>query len=137
MKNTLKPFILCPLVVAVAVQLAGCGATAGMRPSQVATNQFMQQMKAGKPNVAYGLLSAPCKAATSQQQMQNYWDLVVKNRGEVQSWTQQGVQLYSGTGGSSVNLGYSLQCANGTSAARFGCVQENDKWVINNFYFNG
>ena len=120
-----------------ATQFCGCGATAGIAPSQTSCTQFLQKMKAHQTAAAYGLLSSKCKAMTSQQQMQNYWDLVEKNRGKVQSWKQQSFQVYSGTGGSSVNLGYALKCAKGSSGVTFSCVEENQKWVVQGFNFTG
>jgi len=125
------------LLILFAVQLSGCSASKGVQPSQVTCNQFLQKMQAHQFSAAYGLLSSKCKTVTTQQQMQNYWDLVEKNRGKVQSWTQQGFQVYSGTGGSSVNLGYALKCANGNSGVTFSCVEENGKWLIQGFNFSG
>lgn len=124
-------------LAALMLQLAGCGATAGIKPSQATCNQFLQKMQTHQFKVAYTLLSTPCKAVTTQQQMENYWELVEKNRGQVQSWTQQGVQFYSGTGGSSVQLNYALKCANGNSGVMFKCVPENNKWLIQGFNFSG
>ncbi len=137
MKPSHQKFGAGVLLILLAAQLSGCSASAGLAPSKVTCNGFLQKMKAGQASAAYSLLSSPCKAVTTPQQMQNYWDLVEKNRGKVQSWTQQGFNVYSGTGGSSVQLGYALQCAKGTSAVRFSCVEENNQWLIQGFNFSG
>lgn len=120
-----------------ATQLAGCNATAGIKPSQATCTQYLTSMQAHQYGNAYKLLTSSCKATATQQQMQNYWELVEKNRGPVKSWSQQGVRFFSGTGGSSVTLGYGLQCANGSSAVTFTCVQENQQWLIQSFMFKG
>jgi hypothetical protein len=137
MKQNIKKSVAASLLVLLATQLSGCNASAGIKPSQATCNQFLTQMQAHQFGAAYGLLSSKCKAVTTAQQMQNYWDLVNKNRGKVQSWTQQGFQVYSGTGGSSVQLGYALKCANGSSGVNFTCVDENGKWLIQGFNFSG
>lgn len=120
-----------------ATNLAGCGATAGIKPSQATGAKFLQQLQAHQYKSAYGLLSPGCKAVTTVQQMQNYWELIEKNRGKVQSWSQQGVQFYTGTGGSNVKLSYALKCANGSSGVTLTCVPEKEKWLVQGFYFSG
>ena len=137
MKKNIKKFGVGSLLILLAAQLSGCSASKGIQPSQATSNQFLTQMKARQFSAAYGLLSSKCKAVTTAQQMQNYWDLVEKNRGKVQSWSQQGVNVYAGTGGSSVTLTYGLQCAKGASGVRFVCVDENGKWLIQGFNFSG
>jgi hypothetical protein len=136
MKQYMKTISLGSLCVLLMAQLSGCSMSQGTQPSQTTTNQFLQQMQGHQLNAAYRLLSTPCKAATTAQQLKNYWDLVEKNRGKVQRWSQQGVQVFAGTGGSSVTLTYGLQCAKGVSSARFTCVDEGGKWLIQNFAFN-
>ena len=122
-------------LVFLTIQLAGCSASKGIQPSQVTCSQFLLQMKTHQFSSAYNLLSANCKTLTDVKQTQGYWDLVEKNKGEIQSWSQQGVNFYAGTGGSSVTITYGLQCAKGTSSARFTCVEENGKWLIQGFNF--
>lgn len=121
----------------IAASLSGCSASKGIKPSQATSTQFLQKMQAHQFASAYGLLSTPCQAATTQQQMRDYRELVEKNRGKVQSWTQQGVNIYAGSGGSSVTLSYGLRCAKGDSSVRFVCVEENDKWRIQAFNLSG
>lgn len=139
MKQSVKKIGVGSLLVLLSAQLSGCDIlTAGVQPSQVTSNQFLTQMKAHKFSAAYTLLSPTCKAGTTVQQMQNYWDLVEKNRGKVQSWTQQGIRVNtSPSGDRSINLTYALQCAKGTSGAQFICVDENGKWLIQGFNFSG
>lgn len=137
MKQNIKKFGVGSLLILLAAQLSGCSASAGIKPSQATCNQFLQQMQARQFGTAYGLLSSKCKAVTTAQQIQNYWDLVEKNRGKVQSWTQQGFRANASTSGSSVQLGYALKCANGSSGVNFTCIEENNKWLIQGFNFSG
>lgn len=137
MKQGIQKLGAATLFAIAATQLSGCGATAGIKPSQATGAQFLQQLQAHQYKSAYGLLSSGCKALTTAQQMQNYWELVEKNRGKVQSWSQQGVQFYAGTGGSNVKLGYALKCARGSSSVTLTCVPEKEKWLIQGFYFSG
>lgn len=132
-----KKLGLALLLVFFATHLSGCKAAAGMQPSQATSTQFLTQLKAGQPAAAYALLTAPCKAATTQPQMQSYWDLIEKNDGKVQSWTQQFVSVNSGFGsmGSNVQLTYQLKCAKGNAGITFVCVEENNKWLIQSFNF--
>jgi len=137
MKQNIRRFAFGSLLILLAGQIAGCSASQGIGPSQAICNQFLQDMKAGQRSSAYGLLSSRCKTLTSTQQVQNYWDLVEKNKGRIQGWSQQGVSVYAGTGGSSVNLSYALQGTKNISSVRFSCVKEDNKWLIQGFDFSG
>jgi len=131
------PLRLSLVLLTAGCWLARCGATAGIGPSQLTCTQFLKDLQAGHKPKAYSLLTAACRATVTPQQLSNYWDLVEKNRGKVQSWSQQGVSFYSGTGGSTVQLGYRLQCASGQSAVGITCVPESGQWRIQAFQFQG
>ncbi len=118
-------------------QLSGCSASSGIKPSQATCGQFLQKMQSQQFGASYALLTSKAKAATSLKQMQNYWILIEKNDGKVLNWSQNGVQLYSGTDGSSVQLNYDLKCANGAANVQFLCVEEHGSWLIQGFNFSG
>jgi hypothetical protein len=136
MKQNIRKFGACSLLVLLAAQLSGCSASGGIQPSQATCNQFLTQMQAHQFGAAYNSLSSKCKAVTNAQQIQNLWELVEKNKGKIQSWTQQGYRVNAGTSGSSVQLGYALKCAKSSSGATFSCVEENNKWLIQGFNFS-
>jgi hypothetical protein len=121
------------LFVLFAIHLSGCSVTKGIKPSELATTQFLQKMQAHNYPAAYQLLSSKCKAITTAQAMSSYWVMLEKNEGKAQSWKQQGMNFYTGTGGSNVQLTYSIQCAKGTGGIQFVVVPENDKWLIQGF----
>lgn len=119
------------------LHLGGCSATNGIQPSQAMCVQFLQKMQGHQFTAAYKLLNKDCKAVTTQQQMQNYWDLVEKNRGPVQSIVFQNFSIFASTGGSHITNNYGLVCKNGRSAVTFTCVEENGAWLIQGFNFTG
>ena len=73
MKPNLSKFLVGLWLVLLAAQIAGCGASAGIKPSRTTCSQFLQQTQALKSKAAYAFLSSQCKAVTSERQMQNYW----------------------------------------------------------------
>ena len=136
-KQSVKKFGVGSLLVLLVAQLSGCSASKGIQPSQTTCNQFLTQMKAHKFSAAYSLLSSQFKRAITAPQMQNYWGLVEKNRGKVQSWTQQDILIRNSPSGLSINLTYGLQCKKGASRVQFVCVNENGKWLIQAVNFSG
>lgn len=136
MKQNIQRFALGSVLTLLAVQLSGCSASQGIEPSKATCNQFMQKMQAKQLSAAYALLSSKLKAASSTQKTQQYWDVLESNEGKVQSWSEAGLNVYSGTGGSKVTLGYNLKCAKGAGSATFQCVEEDGKWLIQGYNFN-
>ena len=119
-----------------ALQLAGCGTMQGLEPSKATASQFLKLMQAGENEGAYQLCSSECKALATQKQIQNYWDLVEKNRGKVKDWSHEGTHFFAGTNGSSVTLAYRLHCEKGESIVRFTLVPQKDRWLIKGFNFS-
>jgi hypothetical protein len=132
-----RTFLVATLLAVVALRLTGCGAIQGLEPSKTTAHKFLKLMQAGETETAYKLFSTECKAVTTQEQLQNYWELVEKNRGKVKDWSLEGTHFSSGTGGSKVTLTYKLHCEKGESAARFGLVPEKGRWLIQGFNFSG
>ena len=136
MKQNIQRFALGSVLTLLAVQLSGCSTSQGIEPSKVTCNQFMQKMQAKQLSAAYSLLSSKLKSTSSTQKTQKYWDALESNAGKVQSWSETGFKVYSGTGGSNVILGYDLKCAKGAGTATFQCVEENGKWLIQGYNYN-
>ncbi|MBW3637497.1 MAG: DUF3887 domain-containing protein [Armatimonadetes bacterium] len=136
MKQNIRKFGVESLCVLLVVQLSGCNSATGIKPSQATTSQFLQEMQGQQFSGAYSLLSSKFKSTITQQQLKDHWESVEKSKGKLQSWSQQGFQTYSGTGGSSVKLSYALQCAKGAAGITFSCVEENNKWLIQGFNIN-
>lgn len=112
------------------MQLGGCGASSGVKPSEATCSQFIQLMQTKQSGAAYSLLSSQMKAIGTPQLMQTNWNSIEKHYGKIQSWSQSGFRFYSGTNGSYVNLAYSLKCSHGNTQIGFNCVEENSKWLI-------
>ena len=135
MKPILTRHYIALISIVFTVQISGCSAVAGVKPSQVTCNKFLKQMQGHKYKAAYGLLSTKCKSLTTTQGLQDYWELLEKNKGKVQSWTQQGGHVQSDPRSSYVQLGYTLKCAKVSTGGNFTCVSENNKWLIHGFTF--
>lgn len=137
MKQNIQRFALGSVLTLLAVQFSGCSAPQGIEPSKAASNQFLQQMQSGQPDVAYSALSTGFKAVAGVKEVKEDWNFLVKNAGKVQSWSMDGWKAKSGTNGDSILLDYDLKCAKSPVKATFDCVEENGKWVIQNVRYEG
>ena len=126
-------FLLVPALLC----LSGCGVAKGLKPAQATSVKFLTKLQAKRFADAHQLCSGKCQAVVTPEQLENYWELVQKNRGQVTSWTHEGTHFQMGTGGSSITLVYRLKCEKGESAVQFTLVQEGDQWLIQRFDFRG
>jgi len=114
---------------------AGCGAFAGVKPSQDTAEKFLTHLQAGDGAAAYQLCSASCKAVANEKDIQGLCDAIEEGRGKIKDWKSEGTHATAGTGGSSVSLAYRLNCEHGQCIVRFVLVPEGERWLVQGFNY--
>lgn len=104
---------------AAAALLCGCGLKQGMESADKEVAQFHRQLDQGRYSEIYKDTSADMRAITDEAKLTRLLTAIHTKLGPVESATQQGINVNSGTQGSFITANYATKFAKGSGQEQF------------------
>jgi hypothetical protein len=119
----------------VVLACAGCGIwafksiTKDIPPAQASADAFLDDLKAGRTDAAYGSASSSFKTTQTLEQFREFVNRFDTLKTQITRSTESS-RLFQGTGGKKVTLKMTLQSPNNAMSCTLIMVEENGQWKV-------